>query len=126
MSGGNERAVAVDEFDEIEAVVLGGAIGIVDIERRIGVGAGKIQSHAQGNVGVGDIFDLLDDDLAALGEFFFELRDERFGALAVHGFESVLRVVGDAVGDERDRSQHGDQEDQENFRAEAHGRPPDT
>src|SRR4029077_18588835 len=97
LRGGDERAVAIHKFDEIEAVVLSGAVGIVNIERRIGVGAAEVQSHAEGDVGVGNVFDLLDDDFTALGKFLFELGDKRFGTLAIHRFEGVLRVVGDAV-----------------------------
>jgi len=120
----DESTIGVYKFDEIEIVSLRGAVGVVQIERGIGVGAGQIENHADGNIGVGDVFNLLYDHFTALIELLFELSDEGFGALGVLLFESALRVVGDAVGDKRDGRQNGGEEDQKDFVAKAHGWTP--
>ena len=69
---------------------LRGAVGIVEIKRRVGIGAREIENHADGDVGVGDVLHLLDDHFAALVKFLFKLRDQ---VLRCAGLPAVRRRV---------------------------------
>src|ERR1700730_4790025 len=124
LRGGNQRAIGVHKFHEIEAVILGGAVGVVNVQGRVCVGARQIESHAQGDIGIGNILDLLSDCFAALHKFLVELCNQRFGALDVHFFEGALGVIGDAIGHQRDGGQYGNQKNRKDFSSETHGRTP--
>jgi len=89
--------------------------------RGVAVGSSEVQGHVHGLVGVRDVLHLLSHYFTPLGIFFFELGDECFGSLGIHGFEGILGVVRHAVCHERNRGQHRDKKNQENFVAETHG-----
>src|SRR5258708_5069803 len=76
------------------------------------------------DVGVGDVFHLLNYHFPALGKLFFELHFQCVRALRIHLFKRSLRVIGYAIGHQRYRSQHRDQENQKYLAAECHGLAP--
>ena len=100
----DERPFEINEFHEVEAVILRSAIGIANGDGTgSALGLGEVRWLCfDGGVRVGDILDLLHDDFAALGKFFLELGHQSFGTLRVHGFERTLGVVAHPIGDKRD------------------------
>src|SRR5882757_2633667 len=76
------------------------------------------------DVGVGDVFHLLNYHFPALRKLFFELHFQCVRALRIHLFKRSLRVIGHAIGHQRYRSQHRDQENQKYLAAECHGLAP--
>jgi hypothetical protein len=103
---------------------LRGTVGIVEIERRIGIGTSEIENHADGDVGVADVFHLLNDHFAALVKFLLELGDQRFRALSILLFEGLLRVMRDGKGNQGNRCQNGGKENQKDLIAKTHGCTP--
>ena len=102
-------------------MVLGRSVRVVNVNGEIGVGPRGVQSRTQSNFRVRDIFDLAGDFLAALRKFLFELRDERFGTLCIHRFERRARVIRHRISDHGNGRKNGEQNDEQQFCAEAHG-----
>src|SRR5215472_4475014 len=81
----------------------------------------EIDGHAVGDACVGDILDLVRELRPALNKFLLELLHQRVGALLIPGFKRRTSVMGHRVSNHGDRPKNGQQDDKEQFGAEAHG-----
>ena len=109
-----------DEFHEVQAVVLSSPVCVPKINGKIGVGVRKINRHAFGEVGFGNVFCLPGNFFAALDKLLFELGNEGFGALRVHGFERGLRVIRHGIGNHGYGRKNSEQDGEQQFSSEAH------
>ena len=88
----------------------GDAVGVVDVDGDVGVGAAEVYRHADSRLGVGDALHAVYYVFAAALEFFLELGQESVAVFAIQFVESAAGDDCDACGDQRDGEQQREHE----------------
>jgi nucleotidyltransferase/DNA polymerase involved in DNA repair len=95
-------------------------MGVVKVDGEVSIVI-NIDRHVLGSIGVRDVPGSTGDFVTALRKFLLELLDKRVRALLVHSLEGRARVIRHSIGNYRDRRKNRQQDDEQQFGAEAHG-----